>query len=154
MHLGIGYGAETMIAARDNANRPMTIGAVAQTVGVAATTLRYYEREGILAPSGRTPKGYRLYNADAVTRLEFIRDAQTVGFTLDDIRTLLNLDAGTSCKNVKSLIEHRLTEIDEKLVNLRRVRKALAGAMKRCQTSRKGCPVLTDLKSTRRRKRA
>lgn len=143
-----------MIASRNNVGSPMTIGAVAQAVGVAATTLRFYEREGILSPSGRTPKGYRLYDAAAVTRLEFIRASQAVGFTLDDIRTLLNLDAGTSCKDVKFLIEHRLTEIDEKLANLRYVRGALADALERCQSSRKGCPVLTDLKSTRQRRRA
>lgn len=143
-----------MIASQDSLNRSMTIGAVAQAVGIAATTLRFYEREGVLAPSGRTPKGYRLYDDAAVARLEFIRDAQAVGFTLDDIRTLLNLSAGTSCKDVKSLIEHRLTEVDEKLANLRRVRKTLAGALERCHRSRKGCPVLADLKPTRRRRRA
>lgn len=55
-----------MMAKLPNAGDPMTIGEAARTVSVAATTLRYYEREGILTPSGRTPKGYRLYDGDAV----------------------------------------------------------------------------------------
>ena len=67
----------------------LTIGQVARATGVAATTLRYYEREGILTPTVRNGAGYRLYDAQAVERLQFLRSAQAVGFTLDDIRTLL-----------------------------------------------------------------
>lgn len=70
----------------------MTIGAVAKAAGVTTHTLRYYQKEGILAPKARNGAGYRLYNALAVERLEFIRLAQAVGFSPDDIRTLLDLD--------------------------------------------------------------
>lgn len=65
-----------------------TIGQAAQAVGVPATTLRYYEREGVLGPAVRSRAGYRLYDTAAVERLEFVRSAQAVGFTLDDIRVL------------------------------------------------------------------
>ncbi len=123
----------------------MTIGRVAGVVGVAATTLRFYEREGILAPSGRTAKGYRLYDDGAVRRLEFIRAAQAVGFTLDDIRSLLQVDGESSCQDVQRLIEHRLADVDRKLADLTTVRETLAGALDRCRESNQGCPVLADL---------
>ena len=66
----------------------MTIGQVARTAGVATPTLRYYEQEGLLSPTTRSRAGYRLYDEQAVEQLRFIRSAQAVGFTLDDIRTL------------------------------------------------------------------
>lgn len=123
----------------------MTIGRVAGVVGVAATTLRFYEREGILAPSGRTAKGYRLYDNEAVRRLEFIRAAQAVGFTLDDIRSLLNVSGASSCDEVQRLIEHRLADVDRKLADLTHVRDTLAGALGRCRAAQDGCPVLDEL---------
>ena len=123
----------------------MTIGEVARAVGVAATTLRYYEREGILMPSGRTAKGYRLYDGEAVRRLEFIRAAQTVGFTLVDIQALLGLTVDTACTEVQALIERRLTDVDRKLDDLRQVRATLGDALERCRTCKRGCLVLADL---------
>ena len=67
-------------------NGLMSIGQLAREAGVAATALRYYEREGVLAPTVRSRAGYRLYSREAVEQLGFIRSAQAVGFTLDDIR--------------------------------------------------------------------
>ena len=93
----------------ENAER-LTIGEVAQGAGVATTTLRYYEREGLLAPTDRSRAGYRLYDDGAVQRLEFIRAAKAVGFTLDDIRALLELNGDSPCKQVHSLIERRVAE--------------------------------------------
>ncbi len=122
----------------------MTIGQVASLMGVAATALRYYERAGILKPAGRTPAGYRLYDEIAIRRLEFIRSAQAVGFTLDDTRTLLQLDGRTSCDKVQKMIQRRLGEVDEKLLELERVRNTLADTLKRCRSSKKGCAVLAD----------
>lgn len=137
----------------ENAER-LTIGEVAQAAGVAATTLRYYEREGLLSPSDRTRAGYRLYDDSAVERLEFIRAAQAVGFTLDDIRALLQLNGDSPCKQVQALIERRLAEVDEKLADLRRVRATLANALERCRKSKKGCAVVADLKRKRRIRRS
>ena len=134
--------------------RQMTIGQVAAAVGVAATTLRFYEREGILAPALRSKSGYRLYDESAVERLAFIRSAQAVGFTLEDIRALLQLDARVSCKDVQSVIERRLADVNARLADLRRVRGALSDAMQRCRKSKKGCAILVDLGAHRRKKRA
>ena len=132
----------------------LTIGQVARTVGVAATTLRYYEREGLLTPTARNAAGYRFYDSQAVERLEFIRSAQAVGFTLDDIRALLQLNGDSPCKQVQSLIERRLAEVDEKLADLTRVRSTLAGALERCRRSKKGCAIVADLKRKRPKRRS
>jgi MerR family mercuric resistance operon transcriptional regulator len=139
--------------ATENAER-LTIGEVAQAAGVAATTLRYYEREGLLSPTDRSRAGYRLYDDGAVERLEFIRAAQAVGFTLDDIRALLELNGDSPCKEVQALIERRLTEVDVKLADLNRVRSTLADALQRCRKSKKGCAVVADLKRKRGKRRS
>ena len=131
----------------------MTIGRMAEAAGVAATTLRYYEREGILHPGRRSRAGYRLYDPDALRRLEFIRAAQAVGFTLDDVRALLQLNGESPCKEVQALIERRLNEVDAKLADLKRVRAALADALQRCRGSRKGCAVVADLKKGSNKRR-
>lgn len=127
----------------------LTVGQAAHAAGVAATTLRYYEREGILAPTIRNGAGYRLYDARAVERLRFIRSAQAVGFNLDDIRTLLQLDEHKRmfCQaDVQRLLEQRLAEVDKKMEELKRVRKALGRALDRCRGSNGECAVLKELR--------
>lgn len=128
----------------------MTIGQVARAAGVAASTLRYYERAALLRPATRSAAGYRLYDHTAVEQLAFIRAAQEVGFTLDDIRTLLHLDEDSPCEQIQTLVKRRLAEIDAKLECLQRVRSTLARALRRCQRSRHGCAVLADLKRARK----
>jgi len=76
----------------DQAKRLLTIGQMAGEMGVATTALRFYERAGLIQPTERSRAGYRLYDASAVERLRFIRAGQAVGFTLEDIRSLLDLD--------------------------------------------------------------
>ena len=91
-------------------NQLVTIGEVVRTVGVATPTLRYDEQEGPLAPMTRSPAGYRLYDAHAVQQLRFIRAAQAVGFTLDDIRALgrLAAESGRNCRaEVRRLLDQR-----------------------------------------------
>ncbi len=125
----------------------LSIGQLAREAGVAATALRYYEREGVLNPTVRSRAGYRLYDRQAVEQLGFIRSARAVGFTLDDIRTLVGFDGAPerSKKEVQGLIETRLGELAEKMRDLRRVQAALAKALQKCQHSAGECPVLKDL---------
>lgn len=126
----------------------MSIGQVARAAGVAATALRYYEREGVLLPTLRSGTGYRLYDQRAVEQLEFIRAAQAVGFTLDDIRVLLDVDTEhkrTCKKDVQALIEKRLGEVEQKMKDLRRVQAALGEALQKCRQSDGECPVLKRL---------
>ena len=132
-----------------NQQPPMTIGRVAAIAGVAATTLRFYEREGLMEPADRSPSGYRLYDSHAVERLRFIRSAQSVGFSLQDIKTLLALDERTSCSQVQSMIEERLADVDRRITELKSVERTLMSAAARCRKSRKGCPVLVDLRNTK-----
>lgn len=127
-----------------------TIGQVADAAGVATSTLRYYEREGLLKPATRSRAGYRLYDPAACQQLRFIRSAQAVGFSLDDIKTLFALDEHTSCKQVQGIIEERLDEIGRRIAELESVQRTLRGALARCKKSRKGCPVLGDLSGRNR----
>ncbi len=123
-----------------------TFGQIASTVDVATSTLRYYEREGLLTPAARSSAGYRLYDPGAIDQLRFIRSAQSVGFPLEDIKSLLALDGRTSCKQVQGMIEQRLGEVARRIAELKSVQRTLSSALKRCRKSKKGCPVLTDLR--------
>jgi MerR family mercuric resistance operon transcriptional regulator len=127
-----------------------TIGQLARCAGVPTTTVRYYERRGLLRPATRSGSGnYRTYGAAELERLRFIRAAQTTGFALDDVATLLAFrDGGTEpCKEVQSLIAERLADVGQRLNDLRRVERVLKASLKRCrQHEREGrCAVITTL---------
>ncbi len=113
----------------------LTIGELARAAGVPTSTVRYYERIGLLKPAGRTVGNYRAYGPDALERLQFIRAAQATGFSLDDITSLLPLQAGipSSCKKVQSLIRERLTEVEKRMKDLRRVERVLKSALGECR---------------------
>jgi len=131
-------------------NGAISVGAAARSGGVAASTLRYYERLGLLLPEARAANGYRLYTAAQVERLRFIRAAQTTGFTLEDIQRLLGLseESEHGCRSsVQSLIAARLAEVQSKIKDLKRVQGVLELALARCQHSKKECPVLSELSS-------
>ncbi len=133
----------------------MTIGQVAQAAGVTTPTLRYYEEEGILSPTARSRAGYRLYDAQAVEQLRFIRSAQAVGFTLDDIRTLLSLDISNtpSCRaEVQGLLTQRLGEVNEKMRVLQRVQAALGRALDQCRRSNGECAVIKRFRPAKKRR--
>ena len=106
---------------------PITIGEVARLGGVGIETVRFYEREGLLAKPQRTSSGYRQFDGDAVARLQFIRRAKELGFTLNEIKDLLSLrvDAHTSCMDVRTSAEAKIADIEGKIKSLRRMKKAL-----------------------------
>jgi MerR family mercuric resistance operon transcriptional regulator len=114
-----------------------TIGELARAASVPTSTVRYYERVGILQPAGRTDGNYRVYGEAALERLQFIRAAQATGFTLDDITSLLPLQAGipAACKKVQGLIRERLTEVRKRMDDLRRVEQVLESALGKCERS-------------------
>ena len=118
-----------------------TIGKLAEAVGVPTSTVRYYERRGLLQPNDRNQGNYRIYGDDAIERLRFIRAAQATGFTLDDVATLLALRVPPkkSCKDVQQLMENRLEDVKQKMAEMRHVERVLKGFLKKCQqTSRAG----------------
>lgn len=111
-----------------------TIGQLARAAGVPISTVRYYERVGLLTPDARTPANYRAYSAKAAERLRFIRSAQASGFALSDIREMLDLAHSDDppCEQVTALIDRRLIEIRQRLRDLKRVERTLAKAAATC----------------------
>ncbi|WP_455384517.1 heavy metal-responsive transcriptional regulator [Acidihalobacter prosperus] len=127
----------------------LTIGALARSEGLAAETLRYYERLGLIEPSGRTASNYRLYDTTAVRRLRFIRRAQALGFSLAEIGELLSLHAQPEADmgGVKRLAEHKIADIEEKMADLARMKAGLESLAERCpgHGSTAECPILATL---------
>lgn len=127
----------------------LRIGQVAHAAGVNIETIRYYERCGLLADPGRRESGYRAYPPDTVARVQFIKRAQQLGFTLREIAGLLALrvDAETTCDQVREQAEAKLVEIDAKIADLQQIRGALARLAAACaQGGPAGeCPLLDAL---------
>ncbi len=131
-------------------NGQYTISQLAKAAGVPTTTMRYYERIGLVEPEDRSHGNYRLYSDESLQKVNFIRAAQATGFTLDDVKSLLSDDAGgrSKCGNVQGLIEDRLVDIEARLKDLRHVRKVLKSSLKKCQTQKKTdcCQVVESLR--------
>lgn len=133
----------------------MTIGQVAQRVGVGVERIRFYERRGLIDEPPRRPSGYRQYPAGAVRRLRFIRRAKDLGFSLREIVELLELrsDAGTHCEDVRSQLEAKIEDVERRIDDLRHVRRALVELASDCelQNPRGECPILDALEKTEKR---
>lgn len=112
-------------------HRRLKIGEVAKASGVGIEALRFYERSGLLGRPGRTESGYRVYDAEVLTRLDFIKRAQVLGFSLQEIKQIIaDKAAGRSpCLEVREIVRHRLAELDEKMREMRRYRKELGAAL-------------------------
>jgi len=110
----------------------LKIGEVARRAGVGIETLRFYERSGLLNRPARTEGGYRLYDSKALKALEFIKRAQSLGFTLEEIKRIMaESRAGQRpCAEVRETVRRRLTELDEQMAQIRRYRNALATTLK------------------------
>lgn len=127
----------------------MKIGEVAAKAGVGIDTLRYYERRGLLAEPARRESGYREYPNDTVRVIRFIKRAQNLGFTLDEIEELLALRGadGKSRRRVRAVAEAKMKDIDEKLARLQSMRSALYSLIETCACGRgkPTCPILEAL---------
>ena len=130
-------------------HQKVTIGELAKRAGVGVETVRFYERRGLIRQPSRQRSGYRHYDADCVRRLLFIRRAKSLGFSLNDIAELLELQfAGQpSCPEVKRRAEEKVAEVEEKIAGLQRVAQELRRLVEACQQERaRGeCPVLHAL---------
>jgi MerR family transcriptional regulator, copper efflux regulator len=119
----------------------LTIGTVAREAGVSAQTLRYYEREGLLDPPPRTPSGYRAYDRSVIGHVSFIRRAQQLGFTLKEVRELIELqtDGIADCDEVRNAVTAKLDDIERKIDELAHIRAALTGLVETCTGDRPAC---------------
>lgn len=132
------------------ATRPavMTVGRLARSASVGVETIRFYEREGLLHEPARTASGYRQYPRETIARLEFIRRAKQLGFSLAEVRELLALARPRGDRaQVKAIAEHRLAEIEQRIEQLRRMRAALAELDRQCSGHGpvEGCPIIETL---------
>jgi DNA-binding transcriptional MerR regulator len=111
--------------------RWLKIGEVSKQSGVGVEALRFYERQGLLGQPRRTASGYRLYDEEVLDRLDFIKRAQVLGFTLTEIaRLIAEKESGHSpCSKVREIVRRRLKEIDERLKEMRSYRDELASAL-------------------------
>ena len=108
------------------------IGQLAKAAGVKSDTVRFYERSGLLPAAARTDSGYRTYNEQSLQRLRFIKKAQALGFSLDEVRRIMSMRGGkATCQCVIGMAEATLSETDIKLRQLRAFRKGLADNLER-----------------------
>lgn len=116
--------------------RSLTIGQLAKEAGVNVQTVRYYERRGLLPEPPRSASGYREYPPRDVARIGFIRRAQGLGFTLGEIEELLSLrvDPGATSDDVRGRVENKIADVEEKLGELERIRRALVQMAGACET--------------------
>lgn len=111
------------------------IGELAARSGCKVPTIRYYEGVGLLPKSTRTEGGHRQYGNDAVQRLVFIRRSRELGFTVEEVRSLLNLseDRGRPCAEVDEIASRHLAEVEERIQSLTSMRDALVDLVEQCQ---------------------
>lgn len=130
----------------------LKIGELASKSGLSRDTIRFYEREALLPQPQRTPAGYRLYDPDVIARLLFIKQAQALGFSLTEIRDLLDgYHDESECRHVASLIGQKIAELDQKVREIQMLRTTLSTYLTECTAAlatgraQEGCPVLCDI---------
>ena len=135
-----------------NGSEHYNIGQLAKAAGVPVTTVRYYERIGLLLPAGRTGSNYRYYDRHSVERLRFIRLAHAGGFSIGDIQSMLQLADGSKsssqCRAVGHLIEQRLAAVRSQIRELKRLEKILVGDLRLCRDGKPSrCAVVEQLQT-------
>ena len=133
-------------------SKMLKIGALASKAGLSRDAIRFYEREALLPQAPRTPAGYRLYSAEALARLHFIKHAQALGLSLTEIRQLLGgYQDPEECHRVKHLLEEKIAALDQQMRSMQALRELLSRYLGSCQEAlRDGeaggtCPVLALL---------
>lgn len=126
----------------------MTIGGLAKAAGVGVETVRYYQRIGLMPTPARDYGSVRRYNTVIVQRLHFIKRAQQLGFTLEEVAHLLRLEDGTHCNEARTLATHKLIAVEQKLADLHAIRDVLAKLIAACGSRRgakQSCPLIESL---------
>jgi MerR family mercuric resistance operon transcriptional regulator len=124
--------------------RSLTIGRLASAAGVGVETVRFYQRKGLLGTPTRE-HGIRRYGSEDLNRLRFIRQAQAAGFTLAQIRELIELNSSEDRPRARQLAAERVKELNARIAELRRARDALKRLEQQCSSGTSGpCPILTS----------
>ena len=125
----------------------MKIGELAEKTGVHLESIRYYQRLGLVPKPMREYGSVRRYGEDTVSRLRFIKRAQALGFSLDEVKLLLELSVGQHCAETRTVAGKKLHLVEKKLSDLRRIRTALSKLVRACDTGGKGCgcPIIESL---------
>lgn len=126
----------------------LTIGELAALAGVGVETIRFYQRRGLAPEPPRRAGAIRRYGAADVERLRFVKSAQRLGFSLDEVADLLRLEDGAHCKEASALAESKLADIRNKLAELSRMEAALSGLVKACHAGRGkvSCPLIAAVR--------
>ncbi len=129
--------------------KALTIGKVARSAGVGIETIRFYEREGLIAEPPRSESGYRQYPEETIARISFTKRAKELGFTLKEIRELLSLriDPQTTCCEIRGRAKAKIADVDEKIQTLQKMKGALVKLTSVCRGSgpKSECPILDYL---------
>ncbi|ANJ67972.1 Hg(II)-responsive transcriptional regulator [Halothiobacillus diazotrophicus] len=127
----------------------ITIGVLAKRAGVNVETIRFYQRKGLLAEPDKPYGSIRRYADTDVARVQFVKSAQRLGFSLDEVADLLRLDQCADCEQARHLAEYKLGMVREKLADLTRMETALVQLVTACQTAGNAevsCPLIASLK--------
>lgn len=133
----------------ENNRENLTIGAFAKAAGVNVETIRFYQRKGLLPEPDKPIGSIRRYGDADVTRVRFVKSAQRLGFSLDEIAELLQLEDGTHCEEASHLAEHKLKDVRERLSDLARMETALSALVRAChaRTGKVSCPLIASLQN-------
>jgi len=138
----------------------LQIGEVAALAGVSVDSIRYYEKRRLLTRAPRSAGNFRLFTPEAVERIQFIKQAQDMGLSLDEIRELLTSDGGASqCQRVRDLLREKITGLDNQMKKLREFKRTLSHHLAACENELQqhgldaSCPVIVKISHTRKRKR-
>lgn len=125
----------------------LTIGAFAKAAGVNVETIRFYQRKGLLPEPDKPYGGIRRYGKTDVTRVRFVKSAQRLGFSLDEVAELLKLEDGTHCDEAREQAERKLANVRARLADLRRIERALTELVERCcaASGQVRCPLIKAL---------
>lgn len=129
------------------AQAEMTIGNVAEAAGVGVETVRYYQRRGLVSQPGKAAGAYRRYETGHVGRIRFIKRAQALGFSLEEVESLLALEDGTDRKSIRSIAGARLEETRRRIAGLKRIERVLAHLLHECEAHAKAhsCPIIAAI---------
>lgn len=127
--------------------RTMTIGQLAKAAGVNVETVRYYQRRGLIPEPAKPPAGQRHYADSVVRRMGFIRSAQRLGFSLEEVKSLLELSGGDTCRKARKLAEDKHEMLGVRVAELNSMRRQLKALVKRCLETGSGssCPLIEAL---------